>query len=107
HPKTTYNALRIFILCLQSFFLFFTLYNMANRNSRMMKNHSRTGKSHNLFNSFSHFSLVAMYLAVRTEGFCFHKRASVASHNGIIQKLLTLRTKTLFSFMLFSAIKGN
>ena len=53
----------------------------------VIKDHPRAGKAHDLFDAGPHIGAVAVYLAVRAEGLCLHKGASVRPRGGIIQKL--------------------
>ena len=59
---------------------------MCNRHKRMVEQHSWPGIPHDLPNPFLHFWLITMYVAVRTECFCFHKRALVNAHFCILHK---------------------
>lgn len=96
-----------------SFFLFFfyMTHQMPHRQPRMIQQHPRSGKTHNLPDLFPFLRFVAMHLTVRTECLFFHKRTFLTSQSGIIGKFLTDRTQSpclpFFFHMMLSAIQPN
>ena len=85
-------------------------HQMPHRQPRMIQQHPRSGKTHNLPDLFPFLRFVAMHLTVRTECLFFHKRTFLTSHSGIIGKFLTDRTQLPclpFFFMMLSAIQPD
>ena len=84
---------------------------MPHRQPRMIQQHPRSGKTHNLPDLFPFLRVVAMHLTVRTERFFFHKWTLLASLFCIIRKSLTFRTYlpflSFFFRMVFSAIQPD
>ena len=78
---------------------------MADRCYGMMKQHPWTGETHDFTDLFPHFRLIAVHLAVGTEGLGLHKRAFLAAHSGIGIQRGTFRAKPVFAVVLLFAVK--
>ena len=73
----------------------------------MIKDHPRTGESHDLANPFPHNRLVAVNPAVGTKGLRLHERTLIASLTAIRRKLRTFGAQTAFCMMLLLTIDSN
>ena len=93
------------------FFLFPTAYQMPYCKHRMIQQHPRSWKPHNLPDLFSHLRLITMYLTIRTKRLFFHEWTLLTSLFCIIRKFLTVRTHlpflSFFFRMFFSAIQPD
>ena len=88
------------------FFFFPATYQMPHRQPRMINQHPRSGKTHDLPDLFPFLRFVTMHLTVRTERFFFHKWTLLTSLFCIIRKSLTFRTHLpflSFFFRMFSS----
>lgn len=88
-------------------FLFFTLDHMPDCRDRMMKKHSRPGKTHDFPNPLPHLGLITMHFAVRAKRLCLHERALLATQLRVGIQLSTLRTELLPAAVLLSAIQRD
>ena len=80
-------------------------YHMTDCDDRVMKEHPRSGKAHDLTNFIPHLWLIAVHFTIGAKSFCFHKRTFITSLNRICLKLSTRRTKILSCMMLLSTVK--
>ena len=80
---------------------------MLHCHDRVIKHHPRAGEPHDLSDLFPHLRLVAVNLAVGTEGLVFHERAPVAACAGIIRQCLALWAETGFHAVLFTAVQTD
>ena len=78
---------------------------MTQCQDRVIKDHTRSREAHDLTDFVSHFRSIAVHLAVRAEGLCFHKRAFVRALAGIICQDGALRTKCLTNAVMLAAIQ--
>lgn len=92
---------------IQPFFLFFTFNHMPDSCHRIMEQHAWSGKSHNLSDFLPHIRLIAMHAAIRTEGFCLHKRTLITAKPCILIELFTFPAQGLSRMMLLVTIYFN
>ena len=93
------------LLFFQFLLLFFGLDKVFYCNYRVTENNSWSRKTHNILYSLPHLRLIAMYFAIRAERFLIPPRAFAPAKFHIFQKLVALRTKSVFALMFLSAIQ--
>ena len=90
---------------LPSFFPF-AFHHMTDGQHRMVKEHPRPGKPHDLADFLPHGRLVAMYPAVGTEGLCLHEGTALAPRLCVLQQRRAIGAQPLCAVLAF-AIKAN
>ena len=86
--------------------LFLRLDLMAYRR-RMIKNHLRTGKAHDLSDLFPHLRTIAVHPAVGAKGLCLHKRAVFTAGAGIVIQLPALRSQPARRIVILPAVEQD
>ena len=71
----------------------------------MVKDHPRSGESHDFANFFPHLRLIAVHLAIGTKGFVLHEGTFVTALPRIVIQRLTRWTETVMCAVNFPAVE--